>query len=224
MWIFTWDGSVSNVYKGGDSLSKAYLQEDIVYPASGLPSAYQEVEYIASSWSWPYINTDFYPTNLTVSQLKVCPLMVTGDVIYGQFENGDTVDYRLFNASSIFYLDLPWWSWDYWNRIQGWSFPIWTVKEIEIWNFYVKNIGDSSNIISWSTVWAFTSQYSIRLNWTSKSYNRRYRVKIRDTWTLVRDFVPCYRKSDSVIWMYDLVNKQFYTNAWTGTFTKWPDV
>jgi hypothetical protein len=48
--------------------------------------------------------------------------------------------------------------------------------------------------------------------------------KISESWTLVRDFVPCYRKSDSVIWMYDLVGKQFYTNAGSWTFTKWPNV
>lgn len=51
-----------------------------------------------------------------------------------------------------------------------------------------------------------------------------YGCKIWDSWTLVRDFIPCYRKSDTVIWLYDLVNNQFYTNSWTWTFTKWPDV
>lgn len=39
-----------------------------------------------------------------------------------------------------------------------------------------------------------------------------------------RDFVPCYRKADNVIGLYDLVYKQFYTNAGSGTFTKGNDV
>lgn len=38
------------------------------------------------------------------------------------------------------------------------------------------------------------------------------------------EFVPCYRKSDGEIGMYDTVSKTFYTNAGTGTFLKGADV
>lgn len=51
-----------------------------------------------------------------------------------------------------------------------------------------------------------------------------YSLKIYNSWTPVRDFVPCYRIADTVIWLYDVVNDQFYTNAWSWTFTKWPNV
>ena len=47
--------------------------------------------------------------------------------------------------------------------------------------------------------------------------------QISENWILKKNFVPCYRKSDSVIGMYDLMNNQFYTNAWSGTFTKGTD-
>ena len=53
---------------------------------------------------------------------------------------------------------------------------------------------------------------------------RLYNCKLYDGNTIVRDFVPCYRKSDDVIGLYDLVSKQFYTNQGTGTFTKGLDV
>ena len=36
--------------------------------------------------------------------------------------------------------------------------------------------------------------------------------------TLVRNFIPCYRKSDGVAGMYDTVSKTFFTNAGTGEF------
>lgn len=36
--------------------------------------------------------------------------------------------------------------------------------------------------------------------------------------TPLREFVPCYRKADSVAGLYDLVNGVFYTNAGSGTF------
>ena len=41
---------------------------------------------------------------------------------------------------------------------------------------------------------------------------------------LICDLVPCYRKSDGVIGMYDLARKIFLTNAGVGYFTKGADV
>ena len=39
------------------------------------------------------------------------------------------------------------------------------------------------------------------------------------------DLVPCYRKIDNVIGMYDIINETFYTNASSdGSFTKGGDV
>ena len=37
---------------------------------------------------------------------------------------------------------------------------------------------------------------------------------------LLRDMIPCYRRSDNVIGMFDKVSQTFFTNAGTGTFTK----
>lgn len=42
--------------------------------------------------------------------------------------------------------------------------------------------------------------------------------------TPIRNFVPCYRKADNVIGLYDTVEGKFYTNAGTGSFTKGADV
>lgn len=42
--------------------------------------------------------------------------------------------------------------------------------------------------------------------------------------TKERDFIPCYRKSDNEIGMYDTVTQTFYTNAGSGTFTKGGDI
>lgn len=42
--------------------------------------------------------------------------------------------------------------------------------------------------------------------------------------TPIRNFVPCYRKSDGVIGLYDTVGGVFYTNKGTGSFTKGADV
>jgi hypothetical protein len=57
-----------------------------------------------------------------------------------------------------------------------------------------------------------------------------YRGKIFAFWAkdsngnYVANYIPCYRKSDGEIGMYDTVSKAFFASANTGTFTKGADV
>lgn len=55
----------------------------------------------------------------------------------------------------------------------------------------------------------YTNLVSMRL------YNAKY---YNDNDILIRNFIPCYRKSDNKVGLYDLVNNQFYTNTGTGVF------
>lgn len=40
----------------------------------------------------------------------------------------------------------------------------------------------------------------------------------------IAHFIPCYRKSDNVAGMYDIVRQQFFVNSGSGSFTVGPDV
>lgn len=52
-----------------------------------------------------------------------------------------------------------------------------------------------------------------------------YSFKMRDgNGSEIRNFIPCYRVSDNIVGLYDIVNGTFYENAGTGTFTKGADV
>lgn len=187
-----------------------------------LPNTYQEVEYIENTSSWPRIDLWHIPTSKTMWQIKFRNLVQTWYVIYGYYAWADSSDYRLFNASNRIYFDI-------WSSRISWSSLNQNVDyEFEIWNFYVKDIPTQTNLISGSSISSFTGTHNMTLNHSyadaANSCNRWYYVKIYENSTLVRDLVPCYRKLDSVIWMYDLENWTFYTNSGTGTFTKWPDV
>ena len=185
-----------------------------------LPLSYQEVEYIESSGT-QWIDTWIIPKHTTKSQIKFKNLATTWDVIYWMSSWDDSADYRLFNYNSTCYFDM--WS----SRINWWTLSANVEYELELWNYYVKNMKTWTNIISWSTVSSYTWWRAITLNNHSNTYYSRnvwYYVKIYDWDTLVRDFVPCYRKSDNEIWMYDLVERKFYTNSWSGSFVKWDNV
>lgn len=45
-----------------------------------------------------------------------------------------------------------------------------------------------------------------------------YRCSIWNNNTPIRDFVPCYRKSDGVIGLYDVIERKYYPCQGTGTF------
>ena len=53
---------------------------------------------------------------------------------------------------------------------------------------------------------------------------KMYYAKIYVDDNLARDLVPCYRKTDGVIGMYDFVSGNFYVNNEAGTFIKGYDV
>ncbi|MBQ2946246.1 MAG: prepilin-type N-terminal cleavage/methylation domain-containing protein [Bacilli bacterium] len=69
---------------------------------------------------------------------------------------------------------------------------------------------DSSNIYfgSWNDV-TFSKNWQIEY---LKVYNTENK--------LIRNLVPCYRISDDVIGLYDLIDGNFYTNSGTGVFEK----
>ena len=54
----------------------------------------------------------------------------------------------------------------------------------------------------------------------AKSNIKLYYLKIYNNGSLVRDFVPCYRVSDNVGGLYDLVGGNFYTTTLTTPFIK----
>lgn len=187
-----------------------------------LPSAYQEVEYIENSSAWPWIDLGFVPTHLTRTETKFMNLVQTWYVIYWYYAWSDSSDYRLFNASNQIYFDI-------WQPRINWSTLAQNIDyEWEIWNFYVKDIPTQTTLISGSFVSSYTWTHNMTLNHSyadsANSCNRWYYVKTYEGNTQTRDLVPCYRIADNEVWMYDLVNGVFYTNAGSGAFTKGSDV
>lgn len=53
---------------------------------------------------------------------------------------------------------------------------------------------------------------------------RVYNLKVAEGNTITHDLIPCYRKADGEIGMYDRVTRIFIANSGTGTFLKGADV
>lgn len=195
--------------------------QKMIWPA--LPSEYQRVEWIWNSWT-QRIDTGLYPNSNMMVQMKfIYPTYWWWNLFW--FNDSESNSFRFFRANDTTYLDY--WSWNNYNRIQ-WSYITSTtaIYEVEFWNRYVKDIPTNTTKISSSSVsfWDKSIKAYIFWNIDNQDYMKLYYCKIYISWTLVRYYIPCYRKSDNVIWMFDIVNQQFYTNVWTGTFTKWNNI
>ena len=72
-------------------------------------------------------------------------------------------------------------------------------------------------------LYIFTRAFLHEGQYTAASYTtkmRLYRLKItaRDSYTLLRDFIPCYNTSTGKAGLWDQVSKQFFGNIGTGNF------
>lgn len=199
-----------NIYLGQHLISKEVVDSI---------DNYQLVEWIASDGK-QRIDTKVKPTTTLKTQMKFRITHYEGGWFYGGGDHGyheyDENDYRFFRgADGKTYFDMLK------GRISS-SFVSSTsaTYEIELGNYYVKNLANGQIVMSDSKQ-SFTwyTNNTIEL-FTSTDYGRIYYLKIYDNNILIRNFVPCYRKSDGVIGLYDKVNNKFYRNKGTGTFTK----
>lgn len=81
-----------------------------------------------------------------------------------------------------------------------------------------------SDFTSNGTVVLFALRYNGGIEKNSSNCYKLFGLKFYDSNTVIRDYVPCYRKSDNEPGLYDIVNDVFYTNAGTGTFAIGADV
>lgn len=212
-------------------------EEKQIYPASRLPSAYQEVEYIQSSWSWgwnwQFINTWVSLTGNCEVKFKYSPTAIQTPVyeystmwasnwgsnilkFHGQM-NPFNVEFGSGSYNSPVTITQDWiYTVDFtannWTGTVDINWTMWTFSYTWWWASRTIVLFASQEWDSWTYQYWFRS--SLKL----------YYCELYNSWTLVREFIPCYRKSDSVIWLYDIVNDTFYTNQWSWTFTKWQDV
>lgn len=87
--------------------------------------------------------------------------------------------------------------------------------------YYVDNIEKST--LSTQTVFDNNKNiylFALNNNGTSSQHGtlKIYDCKIWKDGVLVRNYIPCYRKSDMVVGLYDLVNDVFYENQGNGNF------
>ena len=140
---------------------------------------YQALNYITTPTN-VNINTGILANSNLKMIFDFIPRGVTGNVILGHFETGDSSDYRFFNASSRIYFDIGG------GRINGSSCTNGAHYVLELGNYYVKNYGSTSNLLTGSRQ-NYSSNRTIKIQYAITFYN----LKIFNGNILIGDFYPC---------------------------------
>ncbi|GEM_PF-6241036 len=181
-----------------------------------IPNTYEQVEYIQGTGSQK-INLNYTLTTSTRIQFKYVYQAYSGGIFIGKiYENGsDNNDYRFFRANDVTYFDAG----DNSTRI-GTTYITSTtsIYETEIYNYGIKDLSGNYVVATSNGTVNVSSAQPFGIFMTSGDYGKIYYIKIYEGTTLKRHYLPCIRKSDKVIGLYDTIEKKFYTNSGTGTF------
>ena len=194
-----------------------------------LPSEYQQVEYIQTSGS-QFINTQYYITSSNVrvytKVYSASPPSSEQDIVsnqdnstgrfvigfytqkvFGYSRSGSATDINTYSSAytsaTTFYIDMLY---DYASRTK--TMIVNGEKTTQTQNATIAN--------STSPVTLFKNASSSTLYFTG----RMYYFKLYDNNKIELYLIPCYRKSDNVIGMYDIIHDNFYINEGSGSFTK----
>lgn len=189
-----------------------------------LPFEFQEIEYIESTGT-QYIDTDFLPTMQSKILLDY-KFLGTGTMGQNQIGCGQAEDDKRFaialtsNSNFIFCI--------------GKNITTEHQKDYNRHLFMIDMVNKKYGIDN--------NQYGFQLNSFNANltftlfkrritsgfdYDGESRLYLFEAWNdniLTRNMLPCYRKSDNEIGLYDTINNVFYTNQGTGTFIKGADM
>ena len=187
-----------------------------------LPSAYQEVAYIQSTGT-QYIDTGVLPssnTNIIMDYEYIsgqsgkyiplaCERITVGANMFGIWINDRTkeiaINYGTIDTAAISGTNGAG-RHTYSNDGNKWYLDGNLIKTIS-----------TSSFSSTGSFFIFALNAGTEIQ-TRDCTAKLYSFTAYQNSNLIRKLVPCYRKSDNAIGLYDLVNNVFYTNVGTGAF------
>lgn len=181
-----------------------------------LPSGYTQVDYIETTGT-QHIDTGVYGNLNTLLEIKASRTTLdnTNKQLAGSLGNtySITINIGPVNITRFGTKSYSMKAHDYITADKP-SIFICNKNGITIDGNSTGNFNEDTNFITESTLYLMGANGS-----NTKFPGKLYYTKIYDNNVLIRYFIPCYRNSDNEVGLYDLVNKVFYTNQGTGSFT-----
>lgn len=222
---FNFNGNIpKKILFNNQNVRKLVYNNDVVWQKRRLPNEYQEVEYLESTGT-QYIDTGYAFTNPNLEiEIKYRKNSSLGTNVFGldlgttpRKMHGHIYRNAVYLGKSSVITNIPQVvDTDYTLKFKFENdIATWVINEVE----YVYNGANGwAGASVGETDYLFATRGATGV--TYRMSGRIYYAKFYDNnGSLVRDFVPCYRKIDGEIGMYDCVNEVFYTNMGTGVFT-----
>lgn len=200
-----------------------------------LPSEYQQVEWIQSNMAGgrPFIDTSFIPHVSDEIYIKFSPLSLGNQECVFSAGTGTYQFVVIHQGNSTSYIRA------FSNSADNYTLRYGDNAELEMRSY--RDGGTYKTVfrnITANTQRTYTNNVIANLDGSSTNFylfRRRndatyFAGKIFVFWAkdsngnYLANYIPCYRKSDNEIGMYDTVSKAFFASANTGTFTKGADV
>lgn len=183
----------------------AQIAEALELEMHSLPVEYQEVTYLESTGT-QYIDTGLnyfadFEIGIRLRENASNKAIGNGQKYCLQRQNAATGCWQFTSGSAVYNTTA---------KITDYHVMMWKNNIVYADGVELTNLAKGSN--NGSHMYLFTSETAV------KYPNIIYFCKLWDNNTLVRNFIPCIRKSDNKAGMYDLVTATFFTNAGTGEF------
>lgn len=220
-------------------VSTQYSVTNVALRYSRLPDGYQEVEYLESS------GTQYIDTGFAFSSSGANRLTTEFDIVYMALQNS----YNPSIVGGVTYETSPHYAFPLFRptgdtAVYSYSASAAYISDFAIGTKYSAVINDANHKIYHDDVELATIDFSTASNPTETfclfaarivgssstvgylANTRIYSfvVKNNSTNEIIKNLIPCYRTSDSVAGMIDLVSGSFLTNAGSGTFVVGSDV
>lgn len=231
VWGSNKNGMLYSLPSSGSSVSGVRPVMMLTLKHPDLPDEYQQVEYIQMTGT-QWIDTGHKADGYTgiAATFQFTSVTPTQQVLFGSGSSGGLVYTFYINSGGG-------WSYAYNNNSGNWV----SILNGANTNKHSIEFNITRGKLTFDTQREFTLSGTTNDTLTADriyigSYKnasslgaQNARVKIYKFdiyWSndLAQRFIPCYRKSDGVIGMYEPIEKKFYTNAGTGTFGKGPNV
>lgn len=216
----TWTVTVVNGYETA-SKTIDVIESEIYTVELGfgiIPYTYQQVEYLQSNGS-QYVDTgikhsDYYNTLKTVIDAQYTSNSVGSNVLSGAKYSSNFHIVASYNEGSFVAnngtSNLNLGTFDMLRHTFVMDIPNGKAKKDDTTVSFNTKPSIPNNIL----MLAFDDGSEIK----GKASAKIFSFKMYSGETLIRDFIPCYRKSDSVSGFWDLVSKTFFTNSGSGEF------
>ena len=222
------EGTVKEIYSGNI----------LLWSASRIPTEYQEVEYIrAASNQGAYLNLGFaFDTKATI-YLNQYITSSSVSYIFGAAENSGKLRCcfsnpytngagcgTFYGSSGSYFIGIE--AKYVLNSVNEYILTV-ENKKLQTYNKtndYLSTNDQQGAYTMTNNLYLFAQNYNGTMRYGSGTRQIHYFAYYDKNNDLICELIPCYRKSDGVIGMYDTARNIFLTNAGTGTFTKGADV